>query len=931
MQYEIHEKFNRDAGRETKSSSHSFTNLNNIGLAGLTVSYSDSSLKKSEISQKNYIRSIPDTYSNSSKDSINKAESNIVATTVKYKFEFELPCQIENKETISALQRAKTLECKKQIASVSCQIANGTFYPSKLVSFCPTHGRIKGKSLGCYKDNRENRILKGHLSTLKKNSPNICAELCLQRGYIYAGVQYSKECFCGNNDIPSEYRVPDRECNMNCTGDDTSLLRCGGFLRAYIVETGLGKTNISPLVSPGTNSSVRIAYILTLNGRALRQVYRVFKALFHIDHYFILHVDSRQYYLYRELLKLENSFNNVILSRKRLSSIWGGSSLLTVLLHCMELAIRKDWKWDFIINLSESDFPVKPNKDLVDFLSVNKNRNFLKSHGHETHKFLKRQGLDRTFLQCDNHMWILGERKLPAGIRIDGGSDWICLNRKFVEYVVLSEDMMVEGLKHVFSYSLLPAESFFHTVLRNSEYCQTIADNNLHITNWKRKLGCRCQHKHIVDWCGCSPNDFTLKDWHKFENSKNKHLFFARKFESVKSVKAINKVDEWIYGQYDPELVTNLNSYWENIYHYEDPPNAKGDVELTFFHSIMRLAASQITDLISSGIVNRVKEPQDWNIVPVLPSQAFTYHAHDRFQGIIIEFIARTKSGIGLKFEALAEYQNQLEVIHYNDFSKRIIKMEINVNLDLKEQMFRNFGQYLGPTDELIVALWFTQDLETETEKDDKKVKENEEVEIILIDPLEIVAARQKVKVLHHEISSHSIPMNKPLRPGIWTAFLAHNGKILASLRFPILPLQFAQARQISISEGRSLHVGPGKPYSNISYDILNTLKSPDSKPNFSVSLYPGNKSLLKEADQLGRSFGPALAKWIDEIVERSYQITELCHISQVDVSPIIKKFIPVCEESHWSSHSPDPKAELTEIEIKTGRLKDPYRLPKKS
>lgn len=46
MQYEIHEKFNRDAGRETKSSSHSFTNLNNIGLAGLTVSYSDSSLKK---------------------------------------------------------------------------------------------------------------------------------------------------------------------------------------------------------------------------------------------------------------------------------------------------------------------------------------------------------------------------------------------------------------------------------------------------------------------------------------------------------------------------------------------------------------------------------------------------------------------------------------------------------------------------------------------------------------------------------------------------------------------------------------------------------------------------------------------------------------------------------------------------------------------
>ena len=37
-------------------------------------------------------------------------------------------------------------------------------------------------------------------------------------------------------------------------------------------------------------------------------------------------------------------------------------------------------------------------------------------------------------------------------------------------------------------------------VLRNSEYCQTYIDNNLHLTNWKRKQGCKCQYKAIVDW-----------------------------------------------------------------------------------------------------------------------------------------------------------------------------------------------------------------------------------------------------------------------------------------------------------------------------------------------------------------------------------------------------------------------------------------------
>jgi len=42
--------------------------------------------------------------------------------------------------------------------------------------------------------------------------------------------------------------------------------------------------------------------------------------------------------------------------------------------------------------------------------------------------------------------------------------------------------------------------------------CSTFVKTNLRVTNWNRKLGCRCQYKHIVDWCGCSPNDFLAQD-----------------------------------------------------------------------------------------------------------------------------------------------------------------------------------------------------------------------------------------------------------------------------------------------------------------------------------------------------------------------------------------------------------------------------------
>lgn len=73
-------------------------------------------------------------------------------------------------------------------------------------------------------------------------------------------------------------------------------------------------------------------------------------------------------------------------------------------------------------------------------------------------RFIRKQGLDRLFLECDAHMWRLGDRRIPEGIAVDGGSDWFLLNRKFVEYVTFSTDDLVTKMKRFYSYTLLPAE-----------------------------------------------------------------------------------------------------------------------------------------------------------------------------------------------------------------------------------------------------------------------------------------------------------------------------------------------------------------------------------------------------------------------------------------------------------------------------------------
>lgn len=55
-------------------------------------------------------------------------------------------------------------------------------------------------------------------------------------------------------------------------------------------------------------TKVRIVFVLTVNGRALRQVHRLFKALYRPQHYYYFHVDAVRYFAYKN-----NSENKLFL------------------------------------------------------------------------------------------------------------------------------------------------------------------------------------------------------------------------------------------------------------------------------------------------------------------------------------------------------------------------------------------------------------------------------------------------------------------------------------------------------------------------------------------------------------------------------------------------------------------------------------------
>lgn len=106
--------------------------------------------------------------------------------------DFEPTCHLRAKEAVSAVHRAKTQTCKQLIVNISCALQKGSFYPDTLPDLCPRNKLVARQPLGCFRDQKNFRLLSGYYANYKEtNEPDLCINMCLQGGFPYAGVQYS--------------------------------------------------------------------------------------------------------------------------------------------------------------------------------------------------------------------------------------------------------------------------------------------------------------------------------------------------------------------------------------------------------------------------------------------------------------------------------------------------------------------------------------------------------------------------------------------------------------------------------------------------------------------------------------------------------------------------------------------------------------------
>ncbi|KFY88681.1 hypothetical protein V498_06696 [Pseudogymnoascus sp. VKM F-4517 (FW-2822)] len=128
---------------------------------------------------------------------------------------------------------------------------------------------------GCYVDSVAARSLSGSAYNSATLTESACASYCGSKGFKYAGVEYSVECFCGNSLTSA---VGDEaSCSMTCSGDATEL--CGGPDRLNVFENTATSTT-PPATTPPvpTSTAVPVAgwtaggcYTDTVQARSLPQ------------------------------------------------------------------------------------------------------------------------------------------------------------------------------------------------------------------------------------------------------------------------------------------------------------------------------------------------------------------------------------------------------------------------------------------------------------------------------------------------------------------------------------------------------------------------------------------------------------------------------------------------------------------------------------
>eukprot|EP00522_Entomoneis_paludosa_P012151 CAMPEP_0172447026 /NCGR_PEP_ID=MMETSP1065-20121228/6420_1 /TAXON_ID=265537 /ORGANISM="Amphiprora paludosa, Strain CCMP125" /LENGTH=766 /DNA_ID=CAMNT_0013198225 /DNA_START=86 /DNA_END=2386 /DNA_ORIENTATION=+ len=315
---------------------------------------------------------------------------------------------------------------------------------------------------------------------------------------------------------------------------------------------------------------------------------------------FVIHVDGKESSdaTHLEIMEYASTKANVhvLENPHRIRVNWGGFTMVNATLQMLKYAtghLPGTSALDFhkVVHLSHTTYPLASNTEI---------RHELAKYPLDANFFQVVMRPHRTpswnyFVECDDQLHRIFHLPVPtnatAGYELFQSSQWFIMSREFAEYLAAARpgSFVYDFLPYA-EHVVVADETFFGTVLRNTEFCTKHVNRNylyLEFDRWESDVPVeerdsrKCMMKN-ANHCGRSPMHLTLQDAPMLELSDN---LFARKFteETLKDV-----VDDW---RIERELDIQEFS--------KDPskrrPRTRGDLEFEG-HGVLIVAKQTVQD-----------------------------------------------------------------------------------------------------------------------------------------------------------------------------------------------------------------------------------------------------------------------------------------------------------------------------------------------
>ncbi|XP_006864190.1 PREDICTED: N-acetyllactosaminide beta-1,6-N-acetylglucosaminyl-transferase-like [Chrysochloris asiatica] len=320
-------------------------------------------------------------------------------------------------------------------------------------------------------------------------------------------------------------------------------------------------------------ASFPLAYIMII-GHDFNTFERIFRTIYMPQNVYCIHLDKKATFNFKLAVgKLLECFPNAFITSKSEYITYGGISILRAELICMKELIASDVHWKYTINIGDHSFPLKTNKEIVQYLKALKGKN-ITPHLQSIQKSTERVKYVHTEHRTRTYSSVLKKHKKkslpPNQLKIYFGSPYVALTRQFVHFVLFNK-IAIE-LLHWSQDTYGPNEHYWITL--NSipgvpgSMVQGVSETSLTAVKWvfQENIHNGCHGHYWQDKCVYGPGDL---EW-----LYNSSSMFASKFEFDKyplTVECLElRVRERTLNQSEVQVELDWNFFPHYTYVLED-------------------------------------------------------------------------------------------------------------------------------------------------------------------------------------------------------------------------------------------------------------------------------------------------------------------------------------------------------------------------